>query len=122
MEIKLFDSELKVMDIVWEREPISAKDLSVLANESYGWNKNTTYTILKKLIEKGVLLRTEPNFMCSTLVRREQVLKAETNRLIDRLYRGSKKAFFAAFLEDETLTRQDYEELRNLIDDSERRR
>ncbi|MDD5934410.1 MAG: BlaI/MecI/CopY family transcriptional regulator [Clostridiales bacterium] len=122
MEIKLFDSELKVMDLVWNHEPISAKDLSMQAKEVYGWNKNTTYTVIKKLLEKEALLRTEPNFMCRSLIKREQVQKAETNSLINKLYQGSKKAFFATFLKDESLTKEDYEELRNLIDDSERSR
>lgn len=120
MDFKLFDSELKVMDLVWEREPVSAKELSIVAEEAYGWNKNTTYTIIKKLLDKEVLLRTEPKFMCTSLVKREQVQKAETNQLIEKLYQGSKKAFFAAFLKDETLTKEDYEELKNLIAESER--
>ena len=120
MDIKLFDSELRVMDIVWEREPVSAKEISIAADEAYGWNKNTTYTIIKKLIDKEVLLRTEPKFICTSIVKKEQVQKAETNQLIDKLYQGSKRAFFAAFLKDEGLTKEDYEELKNLIADSER--
>lgn len=115
MEIKLYDSELKVMELVWKHEPISAKDLSVLANVEYEWNKNTTYTVIKKLLDKNVILRTEPNFMCTSLIKREDVQKAETNQLINRLYQGSKKAFFAAFLQDETLTQDEYEELKELI-------
>ncbi len=120
MDIKLFDSELRVMDIVWEREPVSAKEISIAADEAYGWNKNTTYTIIKKLIDKEVLLRTEPKFICTSIVKKEQVQKAETNQLIDKLYQGSKRAFFATFLKDEGLTKEDYEELKNLIADSER--
>ncbi len=117
--IKLYDSELKVMEIIWEREPISAKELSLLLGESIGWNKNTTYTIIKKLIEKEVLLREEPNFMCSAKLKREQVQKAETKSLIEKLYQGSKKAFFAAFLQNEKLSKEELEELKKLIEEQD---
>lgn len=58
--VKLYDSEWKLMEILWEGEPVSARDLAVLAAERIGWNKNTTYTIIKKLVEKGVIRREEP--------------------------------------------------------------
>ena len=112
---KLFDSELKIMDIVWEKEPVSAKDISVIAADTIGWNKNTTYTVIKKLIEKSVLLRTEPNFICTSLVKKKDVRKNETQNLIDKLWGGSKKAFFAAFIE-EGVTDDEYEALKKLIE------
>ncbi len=117
--VKLFDSELKVMEIIWEREPISAKEISLILGESIGWNKNTTYTIIKKLIEKDIVLREEPNFICLSKVKREQVQKAETRSLIDRFYQGSKKAFFAAFLQNERLSEEELLELKKLIDEQE---
>lgn len=113
--IKLFDSELKLMEIVWEREPVSAKKIAVIAAETVGWNKNTTYTVLKKLIEKKVLERTEPNFTCTSLVKREAIRKAETQSLINKLYNGSKKAFFASFIDD-AITEEELEELKRLIE------
>lgn len=113
--LKLFDSELKVMDIVWEHEPISAKDISLIAARTIGWNKNTTYTIIKKLIEKNVLSRTEPNFICTSRIKKEEIRKAETNYLIDKLYGGSKKAFFAAFVQ-ESLSDEDFAELKAMIE------
>ena len=57
---KLFDSELKVMELIWAHEPISAKELSVLADQEFGWNKNTTYTVIKKIEAKGYIRRNEP--------------------------------------------------------------
>jgi predicted transcriptional regulator len=119
--VKLYDSELKVMEIIWEREPINAKEISKLLSESIGWNKNTTYTIIKKLVEKEVLLREEPNFICSSKLKREQVQSAETRSLIEKLYQGSKKAFFAAFFHNEKLSVEELEELKKLIDEQETR-
>ena len=113
---KLFDSELKVMEIVWEREPVSAKDISVAAAESLGWNKNTTYTVVKKLVEKGVVKREDPGFVCTSLVSRREAQKTETRRLTERLFGGSKKALFSALLEDEKLSDEDIAELRAMID------
>lgn len=113
--IKLYDSELKLMEIIWESEPVSAKDISLIAAETIGWNKNTTYTIIKKLIEKKVLDRTEPNFVCTSLVKRDAVRKAETQSLINKLYNGSKKAFFASFIDD-SISEEELEELKKLIE------
>jgi BlaI family penicillinase repressor len=114
--VKLFDSEFKLMELVWENEPVSAKQLSLLAKDLIGWNKNTTYTIIKKLIDKGVIRRDEPNFMCSSLIKKEEVQKAETESLIEKLYSGSKKAFFAAFLQNENLSEEELAEIKAMID------
>lgn len=113
--IKLFDSELKIMDIVWEKEPVSAKEISLIAADIVGWNKNTTYTIIKKLIEKNAIARTEPNFICTSIIKKGEVQKAETMSLIDKFYNGSKKAFFAAFIE-ENISEDELAELKKLIE------
>ena len=113
--VKLFDSELKIMDIVWEREPVPAKEITLIAAEKIGWNKNTTYTIIKKLIEKNAIERTEPNFICTSLVKRADVQKTETQSLIDKLFKGSRKAFFAAFLEED-ISEDELKELKKLIE------
>lgn len=113
--IKLFDSELKIMDIIWENSEISAKEIAAIASKQIGWNKNTTYTIIKKLIDKNAVLRSEPNFICTPLVAKDVVCQAETKSLIDRLYNGSKKAFFASFIEND-LSEEDIEELKSLIE------
>ncbi|SDH47712.1 BlaI/MecI/CopY family transcriptional regulator [Desulfosporosinus hippei] len=112
--VKLFDSELKIMDIVWDKEPVSAKEITLIAAETIGWNKNTSYTIIKKLIEKKALERTEPNFICTSLVKKEAVQKAETQSLIDKLYNGSKKAFFASFIEND-ISEEELEALKKLL-------
>ena len=114
-EMKLFDSELKIMEILSREGTLSAKQVSVIAAEEIGWNKNTTYTILKKLIDKNAVARKEPGFLCSPLIARDIVQKDETERLIDKFWGGSKKAFFAAFV-DEQLTDDEISELKSLIE------
>ena len=116
MEQKLFDSELKVMELIWEGEPISAKSVSLLAADRYGWNKNTTYTVIKKLETKGMLHREEPGFVCTSLVSRDDVCRTETQGLIDKLFGGSRKALFSALLEDESISAEELDELRAMIE------
>lgn len=116
MDKKLFDSELKVMELIWAREPISAKELSILAENEYSWNKNTTYTVIKKIEAKGYIKREDPGFVCTSLVSKDEVCKTEARGLIDKLFGGSRKALFSALIEDEELTREEIEALKAMID------
>lgn len=116
MKDKLFDSEAKIMDIIWARSPISAKEISIIAAETIGWNKNTTYTVIKKLEAKGFIRRDDPGFICTPLVSQNQIQKAETASLIKKVFGGSRKALFSALLEDEPLSIEEVHELRKLID------
>ena len=113
---KLFDSELKVMELIWAHEPISAKELSVLADQEFGWNKNTTYTVIKKIEAKGYIRRNDPGFICVSLISKKDVCENEMQGLIDKLFGGSRKALFSALIEDEKLTKDEIDELRKLID------
>lgn len=113
---KIYDSELKVMELIWEHQPISAKQVSVLAAEKYAWNVNTTYTVIKKTVAKGYVRRSEPGFMCTALITREEARRAETQGLINKLFGGSRKALFSSLLEDESLTQEELEELRQMIE------
>ena len=115
MKEKLFDSESKVMEIIWARGPISAKEISVLAGETIGWNKNTTYTVIKKLEAKGFIRREDPGFICTALVSRDRVQKAEVVSLVQKVFGGSRKALFSALLEDEPLSQDEMDALRKLI-------
>lgn len=115
-EMVLFESELKVMDIIWEIKGGNAKEISLIANEQYGWNKNTTYTILKKLVVKEAIRREEPNFYCVPLVTKEQIRLKETKKLIQRLFNGSSKLLISSYIESENLSKEELKNLRDLID------
>ncbi len=116
MKEKLFDSEAKVMQIIWDNSPISAKDISLLAAEKIGWNKNTTYTVIKKLEAKGFINREDPGFICTPKVTKSEMQKIEVSSLVKKVFGGSKKALFSALLEDESISREEIDELRRLID------
>lgn len=116
MKNKLFDSEAKVMDIIWAKGPLSAREISLIAADSIGWNKNTTYTILKKLEAKGFIRRDDPGFLCTALVSRNEMQKLEARSLVKKVFGNSRQALFSALLEDEPLTENEINELRRLIE------
>lgn len=116
MKQKLFDSEAKVMEIIWAKSPVSAKDISLIATETIGWNKNTTYTVIKKLEAKGFIKRNDPGFICTPLVSQNEMQKVEAASLVKKIFGGSRKALFSALIEDEPLSEEEIDELRKLID------
>ena len=116
MKEKLFDSEAKVKEIIWDRGPLSAKEISLIAADSIGWNKNTTYTVIKKLEVKGFIRRDEPGFICTALVSQAEMQRKEVVSLLNKVFGGSRKALFSALLEDEELSDNEINELRSLID------
>ncbi len=116
MEIKLFDSELKVMDVLWKEGDTTAKRISDILKEQVGWNMNTTYTLIKRCIGKGAIERREPNFMCHALIPKEQVQEQETTELINKVFDGSADLLFASLLSRKNLSAEEIEGLRQLVD------
>ena len=112
---RLFDSELKVMEPLWEDGPQSAGELAKKLAVSCGWNRNTTYTVIKKLVDKGAVSRSDPGFICTALITREDVQRRETDSLISRLFDGSRTQFLSAFLSEKDLTPVEAAQLRELI-------
>ena len=119
MNIKLFDSELKVMDVLWKEGDKTAKQISDILKEEIGWNMNTTYTVIKKCIAKGAIERKEPNFLCHALIEKEEVQAAETEELIGKLFDGSADLLFASLLGSKKVSREQLEKLRKLVDEME---
>ena len=96
--MKLFDSEWKVMEVLWRENDLTAKEVSLRLAESIGWNKNTTYTVLKKCIDKGAIERREPNFVCHAAITKAQAQKEEADSLLDKVFGGSAELLFASIL------------------------
>lgn len=117
--IKLFDSELKVMDILWKEGDVPAKHIADVLTKELGWNKNTTYTLIKRCMKKGAIERMEPNFMCHSLIPKEDVQEAETDELINKIYDGSVDKLFAALLSRKKLSAGQIEKLKQIITESE---
>lgn len=116
-EYKLYDGEYRLATIVWEREPISSGMLVKLSEASLGWKKSTTYTVLKKLCERGILCNENSTIIA--LVKKDQVQQYESGQVIDRTFDGSLPQFVAAFMSGRKLSQQEVQELRELIDSHE---
>ena len=117
--MKLFDSELKVMEVLWEEGDLTASQLAKLLKEQIGWNRNTTYTVIKKLVDKGAVERREPNFTCRAVISKEQVQQAEATELIGKLFNGSAENFLTAFLNGKKLSQEEIDRLRKIVDNIE---
>ncbi|MBQ8279183.1 MAG: BlaI/MecI/CopY family transcriptional regulator [Roseburia sp.] len=119
MDVKLFDSELKVMDVLWREGDVTAKHISDVLKEEVGWNMNTTYTLIKRCIKKDAIERMEPNFVCHALIPKEAVQEAETNELINKIYDGSADKLFAALLGRKKLSAEQIEKLKQIVGELE---
>lgn len=119
MDMKLFDSELKVMGVLWREGEVTAKHISDVLAKEIGWNMNTTYTLIKRCIKKGAIERREPNFRCRPLVARETVQEAETNELVNKLFDGSADKLFASLLSRKKLTSEELQRLRDIVSELE---
>lgn len=115
MDQKLFDSELKVMEVLWEQGSKSAREIVDVLAERIGWNKNTTYTVIKKCIDKGAIRREEPGFICHSLITRDEVAQSETEQLIDKMYGGSSELFFSSFLKNQGISAKEAAKLAQMI-------
>ncbi len=113
--MKLFDSELKVMEVLWEQGSLPARDIVDVLSTRIGWNKNTTYTVIKKCIEKGAIEREEPNFLCKPLISKDEVAQSETEQLIDKMFGGSSELFFSSFLKNQGISEEDAKRLTQMI-------
>lgn len=117
--VKLFDSELKIMDILWKEGDVPARHIADVLTGELGWNKNTSYTLIKRCIKKGAIQRSEPNFMCHALIPKEKVQEAETNELINKVYDGSANNLFAALLDKKKLTDEQIRRLKQIVEEWE---
>jgi predicted transcriptional regulator len=117
MDVKLFDSELKVMDVLWKEGDVTAKRISDILKEQVGWNMNTTYTLIKRCIKKGAIERIDPNFLCHALIPKEHVQEQETTELINKVFDGSADLLFASLLSRRNLSTEEIERLRRIVSD-----
>lgn len=115
MEIpKIFDSEYRFATIVWDNEPLSTRKLVELCQQQLEWKRTTTYTVLRRLCDRGIM-RME-NSTVTSLIPRQQIQHHESRTFVQRTFRGSLPQFVAAFLGDESITPQEAEEIHRLID------
>ena len=114
MSPKIFESEYRFCLILWEHEPIKSTDLAKLCKEKLEWSKTTTYTVIKRLSERGVI--KNENAIVSSIVSKEEAQQSELEELMDKKFEGSLPAFIAAFGKRQALSDAEIEEIRKIID------
>ena len=111
---KIFESEYRFCLILWEHEPVKSKELIKLCEEQLGWKSTTTYTVIKRLSERGVV--KNENTIVTSLVSKEEAQAAEIDELVDRTFEGSLPAFIAAFTKHQKLSEKELDEVQKMID------
>ena len=111
---KVFESEYRFCEILWENEPISSSELVRLCNERLEWKKSTTFTVIRRLADRGVL--KSENAIVTSLVSKEDVQTAESAEVVERTFAGSLPSFIAAFTRKKKLTTQEIDEIQQMID------
>lgn len=114
-EIRLHEGELNVMELLWSNKALAAKDIAKIIKEYIGWEKNTTYTVIKRLIDKGAITREDPGFICRANVTKRKIQDIETQALLNQLYNGSISNFITAYLSEQKLSGTDLAELNKII-------
>ena len=117
--MKLFDAELKVMEVLWKEGDLTAKQLAEILGAQIGWGKTTTYTMIKRCIDKGAISRREPNFVCHPLISVEEAREYEVNELIDKMYSGSADQLVASLLDRRALSKEEIQRLKLLVNEME---
>ena len=111
---KIFESEYRFCLILWENEPVSSARLAALCKEKLGWSRTTTYTVIKRLSERGVVRNN--NSTVTSLVSKDEIQRAEMNELLETRFEGSLPAFVAAFAQIGNLSDKDIEDIRRIIE------
>ncbi len=110
---KIFESEYRFCLILWENEPIKSKDLSDICKEKLGWSKTTTYTVIKRLSDRGVV--KNENTVVTSLISKDEAQISEIDELMEKKFEGSLPAFLAAFAKHQKLSEKDIEEIKKII-------
>lgn len=115
-DYKLGEVEMKFADIIWENEPIASGELVKLSNQKLAWKKSTTYTILKRLCERGIFQNTDG--IVTSLISKEEFISKKSEAFLEENFKGSLPSFIAAFSSRRKLSKEEIDSLIKLIDKS----
>jgi len=115
MKSMIYESELKVLEFLWREGDMTAKDLAIKLNKSTAWSKTTTYTVIKKCVDKGLIERLGTNFTCRANITKEEARKHESDILVAKLFDGSSDLLVASLLGGTQMTTSQIERLRTMV-------
>ena len=113
VEYRLGEVEMKFAELIWENEPLSSGELAKLSEKELGWKKSTTFTVLRRLSEKGIFKNEKGQV--TSLVSKEEFYSMQSERFVDETFAGSLPAFLAAFTKRKSLSREEVQELRRMV-------
>ena len=114
-EIRLGEIEGRFVELIWKREPIGSGELVSLCEKELNWKKSTTYTVLRRLCQRGIL--QNQNAVVTSLIKREEYMAIQSEQVLEDVFEGSLPRFVAAFMSRKKLSRKQIEEIQKLIDD-----
>ena len=117
ISLKLAETEAKFADLIWEREPIESPELVKIAEREMKWKKSTTYTVLKRLCEKGIF--KNENALVYAVLKKDEFYARQSRNYVEETFEGSLPKFFSAFVSNGKLNKKQAEELKRLIDEHE---
>jgi Predicted transcriptional regulator len=115
---RIFDAEYRFMCIVWDKEPINSTELSKLCQSEFGWKKSTTYSVIKRLSERGVL--KNENAVVTSLIERIEVQKCESELILEKTFDNSLPSFIAAFLQNKKISKDEADQIKKMIEEATR--
>lgn len=113
----LYDSEKKIMDILWSNGSKKAGEIVKIMEENDGWNRNTTYTVIKKCVEKELIQRSEPGYVCTPLVSKKTVLQNELSHLLNKFFDDSPVKLFNTLLSIKKISKSEGKKMKKAIKD-----
>jgi len=119
MKEMIFKSELRVLEVLWNNGDMIAKDVATLLNESTGWSRTTSYTIIRKCVTKGLIARLEPDYTCRAIITREEAQQQELELLADKMFEGSSDLLIASLLGGSKMTASQIDGLRKMVEAAE---
>lgn len=117
--MKLYESELKVMQLLWENGDMTASKIAETLKGTIGWSRTTTYTVIKKCIEKHAIERENTKYLCRAAVSKSEVQSHETKELLNKMYDGSANLLVMALIDNKMLTTDQIADLRALLEDNQ---
>jgi len=118
MKEMIFKSELRVLEVLWNNGDMIAKDVATYLNETTGWSRTTSYTIIRKCVNKGLIVRLEPDYVCRAVITREEAQQQELEILADKMFDGSPDLLIASLLGGSKMTATQIDGVRKMVEEA----
>lgn len=113
--MKIYDSELKILRLLWDKGKMKASEIAAEMNEITGWNKNTSYTVIKRCIDKKLISRTDPGYICTAAISKKKAAGDAINEALDTYFNGSVVRFFLSLLNTRQISKFEAKEMKRIL-------